>query len=93
MFDKAKQFNELRKMRTKALKIRRELAQEKVEVEEKGIRVVASGDQRVESIEIEGQDQRKLTEVVNKAIDQARQKAALKMTQMTGGLGGLLGKL
>lgn len=92
MFDQVKQLNELRRLRSQALQMQRELAQEKVEFEEGGIRVVVSGDQKVQSVEIEGEEQRRLVNVLNKAIKQAQQKAAQKMTQMSGGLAGLLGK-
>lgn len=92
MLDQVRQLNELRKLRSQALQMQRELAQEKVELEERGIRVVVSGDQKVQSVEIEGEEQRRLVDVLNKAIKQAQQKAAQKMTQMSGGLSGLLGK-
>ena len=72
--------------------MQRQLAQEKIELEEGDIRVVVSGDQKVQSIEVAGEEQRRLVDILNKAIKQAQQKAAQKMTQMSGGLSGLLGK-
>ena len=92
MFDQVKQLNELRKLRSQALQMQRQLAQEKIELEKGDIRVVVSGDQKVQSIEVAGEEQRRLVDILNKAIKQAQQKAAQKMTQMSGGLSGLLGK-
>jgi DNA-binding protein YbaB len=71
--------------------LQRELAAEKVEVNERGIRVVVTGDQKIKEIEIEGEKKDKLKEVLNKAIKQAQEIAARKLQQMGGGLGGLLG--
>jgi DNA-binding protein YbaB len=93
MLDKIKQLNELRKLRGQALQMQKSLAQEKVELEEGGIKVVASGDQKIQLIEIDGEEQRELADLLNKALKQAQKKAAVKMTQMSGGLGGLLGGL
>ncbi|HUW21670.1 MAG TPA: YbaB/EbfC family nucleoid-associated protein [Candidatus Bathyarchaeia archaeon] len=92
MFDKLKQLNDLRKLRSQALQMQQALAQEIIEIEEAGIKVVVRGDQRIEAVEIAGQTQDRLVEILNKAIKQAQQKAAAKLTQMSGGLGGLLGQ-
>ncbi|MBN1263729.1 MAG: YbaB/EbfC family nucleoid-associated protein [Candidatus Pacebacteria bacterium] len=92
MLDNLKQLNELRKLRSQALKMQRELAQEEVELEEGGIRVVASGDQKIRLVEIDGESQERLVRVLNKALEKAQRQAALKMAQSGGGLMGLLGK-
>ena len=47
MFDKFKQIGELKKMRDEALRIQRELAAEKIEIEEDDIKIVVSGDQKI----------------------------------------------
>lgn len=92
MFDKFKQLGELKKMRDQAMQIQKALAQEKVEVEEDGIRIVMTGDQKIERIEIDGQEQGRLQEVLNKAIKRSQEVAARKLQEMGGGLGGLLGQ-
>lgn len=92
VFDKLKQLGELKKMRDQAMQIQQALAQEKIEVEEQGIKVVMTGDQRVEEITIDGQGQNRLVEVLNKAIKRSQEVAAQKLQEMSGGLGGLLGK-
>lgn len=90
MFDKFKQLGELKKMRDQAMQIQKQLAEETVEVEENNIKVVLTGDQKIKSIEIDGESQGKLAEVLNKAIKKSQEVAAQKLQQM-GGLGGLLG--
>jgi DNA-binding protein YbaB len=92
MFDKFQQLKELKKMRDQAMEMQKALAQEKIEVEEQGIRVVMTGDQQVKEIEIEGENQRQLVDVINKAIKKSQEVAARKLQEMGGGLGGLLGK-
>lgn len=93
MFDKMKQLNELRKLRAQALEMQKQLAAEKLEVEEGGIRVVVSGDQEIHEIEINGEGNKDLVAVLNKAIKKSQKQAAQKLAQMSGGLGNLTGML
>ena len=86
------QLKDLKKMRDQAMALQRELAAEKVEVEEDGVKVVITGDQQIQTIEIEGEKKEKLVEVLNKAIKKSQEIAARKLQQMGGGLGSLLGK-
>ena len=79
-------------MRDEALRIQRELAAEKIEIEEDDIKIVVSGDQKVQSLEIQGEAQSRLIEVLNKALKRSQEVAARKVQQMSGGLSGLLGK-
>lgn len=92
MFDKFQQLKDLKKMRDQAMRIQKSLAQEKIEVEEQGIRVVMTGDQRVESIELDGETHSRLADVLNKTIKKSQEVAARKLQEMGGGLGGLLGQ-
>ena len=91
MFDKLKQLGELKKMRDQAMQIQRQLAQETVVVEENNIKIVMTGDQKIQTVEIDGVSQPKLVEVLNKAIKRSQEVAARKLQEMGGGLGGLLG--
>jgi len=92
MFDKFKQIGELKKMRDEALRIQRELAAEKIEIEEENIKVIVSGDQKIQSLEIQGEAQPRLIEVLNKVLKRSQEVAAKKVQQMSGGLSGLLGR-
>jgi len=90
VFDKIKQLGQLKKARDEAMKIQRELALEQLEINENGIRVVISGDQKIQSIEIDGNTNNRLVEVVNKAVKKSQEIAAKKLQQMSGGLMGML---
>lgn len=87
MFDQLKQ---LKQMRDQAVVLQRELAKEKVELEEGNVKVVVTGDQKIVSLEIDGQDQSKTAGVINKALKKAQAAAAQKLAGMSGGLSGLL---
>lgn len=91
-FDKLKQLSELKKMRDQAMAIQRQLREEKVEVEENGVRIVMTADQEVQSLQIDGQENRRVLEVLNKAIKRSQEVAAKKLQEISGGLSGLLGQ-
>lgn len=78
-------------MRQQAKELQKELEVIKETVEEDGYKVTVTGDQKIVFIEHLGEEQKKLTEVINKAIKNVQKKAAKKMMEMGGGLGGLLG--
>lgn len=92
VLDKFRQLGELKKMRDQAMQIQKALAQERIEVEEQGIKVVMTGDQRVEEVRVDGEENSRLVEVLNKAIKRSQEVAAQKLQEMSGGLSGLLGK-
>lgn len=90
MFDKLKQLGELKKMRDQAVAIQRQLAQEVIEVNENGVRVIISGDQKLQSLDVDGMANQRVVEVVNKAIKKSQEMAARKLQEMSGGLTGML---
>lgn len=90
MFDKLKQLAELKKMRDSAVRIQKQLKEERVEMNENGVKVVVTGDQRIETLEIDGTLNNRVVEVINKALKKSQEIAAKKMQEMSGGLTGLL---
>jgi len=90
--DKFQQLRDLKKMRDQAMEIQRELAAEEVVAEEQGVKVVMTGDQKIKSLAIDGEEQHRLIDVLNKAIKKSQEVAAKKLQEMSGGLSGLLGK-
>ncbi|HUV46628.1 MAG TPA: YbaB/EbfC family nucleoid-associated protein [Candidatus Bathyarchaeia archaeon] len=90
MFDKFKQLAELNKMRAQAVKIQKELKKEQIELNEEGIKVVVSGDQKIQVLEIDGMVNNKAVEVINKAIKKSQEVAAKKLQEMSGGLTGMM---
>lgn len=86
------QLNDLRKMRDQAMQIQRQLAAEEVVLEEQGVRVVMTGDQKIKELTVTGVTNQILVDVLNKAIRRSQEIAAKKLQEMSGGLDGLLGK-
>jgi DNA-binding protein YbaB len=89
--DKLKQLNELRKMRGEAQKMQKELEKIKETVQDDDIQVTVTGDQKIASIKIDGEEKEDLVKTINDAMKKAQKKAAQKMMEMGGGLSGLLG--
>lgn len=81
MFDKAK-------MLAQAFKLKKAVEDEVIELEENGIKVKVSGDQKVKFLSINGMENKMLVEVINKAMKKSQEAAAKKMKDM-GGLEGL----
>jgi len=79
-------------MRDQAMQIQRQLAAEEVVLEEQGVRVVMTGDQKIKELTVTGVANQILVDVLNKAIRRSQEIAAKKLQAMSGGLGGLLGK-
>jgi DNA-binding protein YbaB len=91
MMNPFKQIGELKKMRDQAMAIQRELQQEEVVIEKRGVRVVMTGDQKIKTLQINEKSDDDVREAVNEAIKKSQEVAARKLSQMGGGLGGLLG--
>jgi nucleoid-associated protein EbfC len=90
MFDKVKQLGELKKMRDQAMAIQKQLAQEEIVIDEDGIKIVITGDQKLKSLEIDGMTNVRVLELINKAIKKSQEMAAKKLAEMSGGLSGML---
>jgi len=90
MFNLFKNLGDLKAMRDQALAIQRQLANEEVVVEEKGVRVVITGDQKIKELSSENISNQTLVEVLNKAIRLSQEIAAKKLQEMSGGIAGFL---
>jgi DNA-binding protein YbaB len=86
------QLGDLKKMRDQAMQIQRELQSEEVNVEKNGVEILITGDQRIKEIKVNGKSDNDVKEAVNEAIKKSQEIAAKKLSQMQGGLGGLLGQ-
>jgi DNA-binding protein YbaB len=89
MFNPFGQLGELKKMRDQAMAIQKQLQQEIVEVNKRGVFVKISGDQKIVEIKANGKSDDDIKEAVNEAIKKSQEVAAKKLSSMTGGLGGL----
>jgi len=96
VFDKFRQqlgqLGDLKKMRDQAIQIQRQLAGEEVIVEEQGVKIVITGDQKIKEVSIQGISNQILIDVLNKAIRRSQELAAKKLQEISGGLSGFLGK-
>lgn len=81
MFDKAK-------MLAQAFKLKKAVEAEVVEVDENGIKVSVSGDQKVKYLSVNGVENKLLVDTINKALKKSQEAAARRMKDM-GGLDGL----
>ena len=93
MMNPFKQAAEIKKLRDQANAIQKELAQIEVESEKGRVKVVMSGDMKVKSVEINGEEMKDAREAFNEAVDRAQKKSAQKMQQMGGGLQEMLAGL
>ncbi len=91
MFNPFGQLAEMKKMRDQAMEMQRMLAAEEVIVEKNGIRIVITGDQKIKEFSSGGKSDRDIQEAINEAIKKSQEVAAKKLSQMGGGLQGLLG--
>jgi hypothetical protein len=81
MFDKAK-------MLAQAFKLKKAVEEEMIELEENGVVIKVSGDQKIKFLSVNGMENKILMEVINKAMKKSQEAAAKKMKDM-GGLDGL----
>lgn len=92
MFNPFKGVGELNKLRQEAARIQQELKKIEIPKDKKNISVVVTGEMKIKSIKIDGEEQFDMKDVLNDALSEAQKKAAQVMQQMGGGLQGLLGK-
>lgn len=92
MINPFKNLSDLKAMRDQAMAIQRELAVEIITIEKNGVKIVITGDQKVQNLEVDGNVDNRVLEAINEAIKKSQEVAARKLQEMSGGLGGLLGK-
>jgi nucleoid-associated protein EbfC len=91
MMNPFKQLGDLNKMRQQAMQIQKELQSEEVVIEKNGVNIVISGDQKIKELSSNGKSDNDVKDAVNEAIKKSQETAAKKLSQMQGGLSGLLG--
>jgi DNA-binding protein YbaB len=77
MFDKAK-------MISQAYKLKKAIESETIEIEESGIKVIVSGDQKLKYLSINGIENRILIDTINKGMKKSQEMAAKRMKDMGG---------
>jgi DNA-binding protein YbaB len=91
MFDKVKQGKNILKLRSQAKQLQNELREIKHSEESGDYKITVNGAQEIVNIEINGERNEDLIKLINKAMKGIQKKAAKKMMEMGGGLGGLFG--
>lgn len=95
MFDSikglGKGLGDLNKLRQEAKRLQDELKRLEVTEERGRTQVIVSGDMRIKSLKINGEEMSDVKDAVNEAMEKVQKKAAQKMQEMGGGLQGLLG--
>ena len=81
MFDKTK-------MLAQAYKLKKAIEAESIDVEEAGIKVTVTGDQKIKFLSVNGVENKILVDTINKALKKSQEMAAKRMKDM-GGLEGL----
>ncbi len=91
MMNPFQQLGDLKKMRDQAMAIQKELQKEQITVESHGVKVVISGDQKIQYIQTQDKSDNDIKDAINEAIKKSQEVAAKKLASMSGGLSGLLG--
>lgn len=92
MANPLKMLGDLNQLRKQAKQMQQELAGEEIRLEEGDIVVVISGDQKIKQFSVQGITSQDAIDVLNRAIKKSQELAAKKLQEMTGGLGGMMGK-
>ena len=91
MMNPFQQLGDLTKMRDQEMQIQKQLQAEQLTVESHGVKVVITGDQKIQYLETNDRSDNDIRDAINDAIKKSQEAAAKKLAAMSGGLGGLLG--
>lgn len=69
-----------------ALQMQQNLAAQSVTIEENGVKIVITGDQRLLVLEVQGYSNQVLTDAINKAIKKSQEMAAKELMKISGGM-------
>lgn len=82
---------DLNKLREQAMQMQKNLSAQVITVEENGVKVVITGDQKIVELTVQGIGNPVLNEVLNKSIRKSQELAAKELMNVSGGMGGLMG--
>ena len=85
--DFTKGIGDLNAMRKQAAVIQSALEKEEYEINEGNVKILISGNQNVRSIEVDGVANETLKRASNDAIKKSQQAAAMKLTELSKGMG------
>jgi len=85
--DTIKNLGDMNKLRQQAMQMQKSLAAQVITVEENGVKVVITGDQKIMELTIQGMGNPVLNDVLNKAIRKSQELAAKELMNISGGQG------
>lgn len=91
MFDKLSQIGGKGVALTKMALLQRKIVKHKVVVEENGVRVVATGEGKLKSLEVDGVEREDIVNAINDAIAKGQKFAASEMQGSMGDLSKIFG--
>jgi len=83
MFNPLGGLGDLQKLQQQAQKMQQVLQQEQVVVEKNGVKVILRGDQRIESVEVDGVIENRIADAINEAIKKTQELAAKKLIEIS----------
>ena len=83
--DTIKNLGDMNKLRQQAMQMQKSLAAQVITVEENGVKVVITGDQKIMELTIQGMGNPVLNDVLNKAIRKSQELAAKELMNISGG--------
>ena len=86
MFNPGK-IKDLYNLKRQADEMKREMEKITVEVEERGVKILMQGDQKVLSVILNGEEDNRLKDAFNKAVKESQRKVAKKMQGRLSDLG------
>jgi len=84
--DTLKNLGDINKLRAQAMQMQKNLAGQQITLEENGVKIVITGDQKIVELSIQGISNEVLTEVLNKAIRKSQELAAKELMNVSGGM-------
>lgn len=85
--DTIKNLGDMNKLRQQAMAMQKSLAAQVITVEENGVKIVITGDQKIVELTIQGMGNPVLNDVLNKAIRKSQELAAKELMNISGGQG------
>jgi len=76
---------DINKLRQQAMQMQKNLSGQVITVEENGVYIEISGDQRILKLSIQGMENPVLNDVLNKAIRKSQELAAKELMNISGG--------
>ena len=84
--DAIKGLGDINKLRQQAMTMQKNLSAQVITVDENGVHIEITGDQRILKLEIQGIANEVLNDVLNKAIRKSQELAAQELMKVSGGM-------